>query len=156
MSRIVNQNQNLLSKYIVDSQFNTHTYEDMIPSVFSVTLKASDWTEQKTQTVENEMFKAENCFYSASIPSSAERVQWVAADVNVGVVGDGEATFEYFVTKPTSDITLYITKELANLSGIVPARTTNVVVMSLETDSTQKSYTSPIPFADLCSYLLED
>lgn len=134
MSQIVNLNQNLLAKYLVDSNFGLHTYDDIkqetSSELFKVTLKAADWNEEtKEQIIESEVFLSEEYVYTISLLSSEDQIMWVGADISVASIDDGAATFAYTASKPTEDITIWIVRE--HLDGeVIISYATNEVVLN--------------------------
>lgn len=118
MSTIAN-NKNKYAKYLIDSKFNVHSYDDIIKDgsseLFSIVLSASAWDEEeKTQVVENEIFSSTGYVYTINIFSDEEKIQWVGADISVAVE-DGAAIFSYATSKPTSNINVWLVRE--NLEG---------------------------------------
>lgn len=120
------------SKYLIDSSFETHSYDDIVreisPELFSVVLPSSDWhEEEKTQVIENEIFSSTGYVYTINIFSDEEKIQWVGADISVAVE-DGSAIFSYAASKPTSNINVWLVREsLEGESNVVCA--TNEIIL---------------------------
>lgn len=110
MSYVINKNKNKIARYLTDSEFNLHTYEDVISSViktFDITLNKDNWEEQ-LQTIENELFLALGRSYLIKPKTEADEIQVIGAEVKAVEVLDGEMTFTYEGPAPTENISLII------------------------------------------------
>ena len=118
MSQILNKNKNRVAKFLTDSEFGLHSFDDIKGlidgyaevSSFEITLKKNDWST-KEQVIENDKFFATGYRYIISPKTSADNIQWLGAEASASAVEDGEMTFIYGGYDPTNDITLVITVE---------------------------------------------
>ena len=153
MSSLIQNKKDRYAKGLIDNNFQVHSYEDIVPVIFDVTLSKNGWSEQKTQVVENDLFEATGCLFTVDIISIEGRIQWIGSNMEISAVRDGEAEFIYSATDPTADITIQVKKE--RITNEKVEKTSDVVVAVGEVSGISGEYDSPISFSDITSYLLE-
>lgn len=108
MSKILNKNKNRVAKFLTDSKFGLHSYEDLLETTIEVTLSKDAWEEQ-SQTIKNTAFFEKGYKYTIAPKTMADNLQWTGAEISASSVSTGEMEFTYAGYAPTSDITLLIT-----------------------------------------------
>lgn len=153
MSTITN-NISKYSKYLIDSSFETHSYDDIVreisPELFSVVLLSSGWDEEnKTQTIESDIFSNEGYIYTINILSDEDKAVWVGADIAFDSISNGAINFIYSAAKPVKDIVLLIEKEPLIGESIIAYATNEVVVDANNVDIISQS----MSFDDMVDFL---
>lgn len=152
MSTITN-NISKYSKYLIDSKFGSHSYDDIVreisPELFSVVLPSSGWDEEnKTQTIESDIFSTEGYIYTINILSDEDKAIWVGADVAFDSISDGAISFIYSAAKPVKDIILWIEREPLIGESIITYATNELVI-----DSSGHLVSQSMSFDDMWTFL---
>lgn len=144
---IILGNKNRYAKYLTDSEFNLHTYEEIVDSIaetFEVSLAQNGW-EEKVQVIENDLFYADGYNYVIKPKFESDEIQVIGAEVKAASVANGEMTFEYESNNPTNDITLVITA----IKGKQPEEKSNCTVYTSDAYKNDSSRIEFTPAIDL-------
>ena len=160
MSQILNKNKNRIAKYLTDSEFALHSFEEIKNLIegyvtvisFDVSLSKDGW-ENKEQIVENDKFFAEGYSYTIEPKTVEDDIQWNGAGVKASSIADGEMTFVYDDPAPTQNISLVVTAQKAKIesSEVVYVFNSFINELTVDTSVTPNVYTpdSPISSAEI-------